>query len=161
MIGAMFSGRHALQKNDVGAYFIDRDGMHFRHILNFLRAPENFVMNLEANLEKELKCEADFYGLGDVMFSFSPAEPHEVQSTYGNILTITQDAHRIWYMACPQIGMPLEAVTFCWSCKVGSCCSKKYTQYSIVKNFSTMREIIPSQFRYSTRKPCPSCHSII
>ena len=29
MLGAMFSGRHALAKNEAGAHFIDRDGTHF------------------------------------------------------------------------------------------------------------------------------------
>ena len=39
MLGAMFSGRHALTKNEAGAHFIDRDGRHFHEILNFLRSP--------------------------------------------------------------------------------------------------------------------------
>ena len=42
MLGAMFSGRHALTKNEAGAYFIDRDGRNFHCILNFLRSPESF-----------------------------------------------------------------------------------------------------------------------
>lgn len=33
----MFSGRFELQPDENGRYFIDRDGTHFRHILNFLR----------------------------------------------------------------------------------------------------------------------------
>jgi hypothetical protein len=48
MIGAMFSGRHDLKKNASGAYFLDRDGKHFRQILNFLRAPENYQIYLQA-----------------------------------------------------------------------------------------------------------------
>jgi hypothetical protein len=36
MTGVLFSGRHSLMKNDAGAYFIDRDGRDFHHILNFL-----------------------------------------------------------------------------------------------------------------------------
>jgi len=35
----MFSGRHELFPDADGAYFIDRDGAHFRHILNYLRDP--------------------------------------------------------------------------------------------------------------------------
>ena len=42
MLGAMFSGRHALLQDVDGYYFIDRDGTNFRYILNFLRAPEKF-----------------------------------------------------------------------------------------------------------------------
>jgi hypothetical protein len=68
MIGAMFSGRHDLKKNDAGAFFIDRDGLHFGHILNFLRSPEDYEHSMDCNFEKELKKEANFYGLGDLMF---------------------------------------------------------------------------------------------
>jgi len=39
MIGAMFSGRHALPLDEEGYHFVDRDGTHFRYILNFLRSP--------------------------------------------------------------------------------------------------------------------------
>ena len=37
MLGAMFSGRHEVPPDDEGYVFIDRDGTHFRAILNFLR----------------------------------------------------------------------------------------------------------------------------
>ena len=42
MLGAMFSGRHSLSLNEEGYHFIDRDGTHFRLILNFLRSPETW-----------------------------------------------------------------------------------------------------------------------
>ena len=42
MLGAMFSGRHTLTTAD-DYHFIDRDGHHFRHILNFLRDPSYVV----------------------------------------------------------------------------------------------------------------------
>jgi hypothetical protein len=76
MIGAMFSGRHELKKNEAGSYFIDRDGTHFRHILNFLRSPEKFLLYFQLSSEnyffKELEFEAEFYGLADMMFHTSP-----------------------------------------------------------------------------------------
>lgn len=37
MLAAMFSGRHQLDTDSEGRYFIDRDGTYFKHILNFLR----------------------------------------------------------------------------------------------------------------------------
>lgn len=37
MLAAMFSGRHELDTDSEGQYFIDRDGAYFKHILNFLR----------------------------------------------------------------------------------------------------------------------------
>ena len=46
MIGAVFSGRHALPTDDEGYFFIDRDGRHFHNILNFLRSPEQFKPSL-------------------------------------------------------------------------------------------------------------------
>ena len=42
MFGIMFSGRHDLETTQCkdGSFFIDRDGTHFRHILNYLRDGE-------------------------------------------------------------------------------------------------------------------------
>lgn len=37
MLAAMFSGRHDLDTDSEGRYFIDRDGTYFKHILNYLR----------------------------------------------------------------------------------------------------------------------------
>ena len=37
MLAVMFSGRHEVPRDDDGYVFIDRDGTHFRIILNFLR----------------------------------------------------------------------------------------------------------------------------
>ena len=37
MLSAMFSGRYNLEQDLQGKYFIDRDGTHFGHILNYLR----------------------------------------------------------------------------------------------------------------------------
>jgi hypothetical protein len=68
MLGAMFSGRHTLSQDVEGFYFIDRDGKHFRHILNFLRDPVEFTVALSSGHLAELKKEAEYYGLLDVMF---------------------------------------------------------------------------------------------
>ena len=37
MLHAMFSGRFDTKPAEDGSYFIDRDGTHFRYILNYLR----------------------------------------------------------------------------------------------------------------------------
>ena len=37
MLAAMFSGRHELDTDSEGRYFIDRDGTYFKEILNYLR----------------------------------------------------------------------------------------------------------------------------
>jgi len=64
VLGAMFSGRHDVPETDDGAFFIDRDGSVFNHILNYLRAPEKFHMDLVAKTDVRLFLqEIDFYGL--------------------------------------------------------------------------------------------------
>ena len=73
VLGAMFSGRHALTKNEAGAHFIDRDGTCFREILNFLRSPEAFDNSgFHGRQLRELKSEAEYYGLIDLMFPPTP-----------------------------------------------------------------------------------------
>ena len=40
MVAAMFSGKFEMKPSEDGAFFIDRDGTHFRFILNYLRNGE-------------------------------------------------------------------------------------------------------------------------
>ncbi|XP_058204270.1 FH protein interacting protein FIP2 isoform X2 [Rhododendron vialii] len=62
MLAAMFSGRHTLcQDSEKGYVFVDRDGKHFRHILNWLR--DGVVPTLEDNEYSELLREAEYYQL--------------------------------------------------------------------------------------------------
>ncbi|CAN6559159.1 unnamed protein product [Malus baccata var. baccata] len=61
MLAAMFSGRHTLRQDKKGYVFIDRDGEHFRHILNWLRDGE--IPKLEAAQFAELVKEAKYYQL--------------------------------------------------------------------------------------------------
>ena len=62
LLGEMFTGKQAVVKDAKGRYFIDRDGVLFRYILDFLRnqklmLPENFH-------EKErLRSEAEYFRL--------------------------------------------------------------------------------------------------
>ncbi|KAJ1398830.1 BTB/POZ protein [Ochromonadaceae sp. CCMP2298] len=78
MIGCMFSGRHALSKGDDGCFFIDRDGTHFRHILNFLRSPEGYKVGLEGREKEELGRECEYYGIDQLMFGI----PYTGTDTY-------------------------------------------------------------------------------
>lgn len=60
----MFSGQHALTPDKDGSYFIDRDGTHFRHILNFLRDGPASLQPLppqDMRLLSELRTEAEYY----------------------------------------------------------------------------------------------------
>ncbi|KAL3941268.1 MAG: hypothetical protein SGARI_000663 [Bacillariaceae sp.] len=65
---AMFSGRHTAQKMPDGSFFIDRDGRHFHHILNYLRCHGAVVtLPTDALSKEELVVEADFYGIQDLV----------------------------------------------------------------------------------------------
>lgn len=69
MLAAMFSGRHRLKVETDGSYFIDRDGTHFRYILNYLRdgyIKEGTMPNNPA-LWGELLNEAEYYQLSGLV----------------------------------------------------------------------------------------------
>ncbi|XP_038985483.1 FH protein interacting protein FIP2 isoform X2 [Phoenix dactylifera] len=62
MIAAMFSGRHTVSRDsETGTIFVDRDGKHFRHILNWLR--DGVIPMLKDSEYQELLREAEYYQL--------------------------------------------------------------------------------------------------
>ncbi|KAM0977626.1 hypothetical protein ACFX15_013201 [Malus domestica] len=66
MLAAMFSGRHSIcQDAEKGYVFLDRDGKHFRHILNWLR--DGVVPTLKDSIYSELLREAEYYQLLGLM----------------------------------------------------------------------------------------------
>lgn len=60
LLGRIFSGRHEVDKDETGKYFIDRDGFLFRYILDFLRTNK---LHLPEDFQEiaRLKIEAEFY----------------------------------------------------------------------------------------------------
>ena len=60
MLHAMFSGRFDTKPSEDGSYFIDRDGTHFRYILNYLRTGQ-LIVPQDKTVFKELLAEAEFY----------------------------------------------------------------------------------------------------
>ena len=76
MLGVMFSGRHDLETMQCkdGSFFIDRDGTHFRHILNYLRDGEEVVESFPKSIDilLELVREAKFYQLDGLASSLRP-----------------------------------------------------------------------------------------
>ncbi|PIA54100.1 hypothetical protein AQUCO_00900578v1 [Aquilegia coerulea] len=62
MLAAMFSGRHTVHhESEKGFIFVDRDGKHFRHILNWLR--DGVVPTLEDSEYQDLLREVEYYQL--------------------------------------------------------------------------------------------------
>ncbi|XP_020399275.1 FH protein interacting protein FIP2 isoform X5 [Zea mays] len=64
MLAAMFSGRHTLHDHPTtgkGVVFVDRDGKHFRHVLNWLR--DGAIPVLSESDYQQLLREAEYYQL--------------------------------------------------------------------------------------------------
>ena len=122
MLGAMFSGRHALTQEKNGAYFIDRDGTHFREILNFLRGstaskPECMAL-LAPRVLEELKVEASYYGLTDLMFPTPPANSVITKRKTGHDAIVTQGDDQLWYIQHPNMHSP-RLMVVCLQCAGG------------------------------------------
>ena len=66
MLHTMFSGRFDTKPGEDGSYFIDRDGTHFRHILNYLRTGK-LVLPDDKVVRKELLSEAEFYRIDGIL----------------------------------------------------------------------------------------------
>ena len=68
MLATMFSGRHKLLKEPDGCYFVDRDGTHFRHILNYLRDGFHAEMFPQDELSlRQIINEAQYYQLNGLI----------------------------------------------------------------------------------------------
>ena len=60
MLHAMFSGRFETKPSEDGSYFIDRDGTHFRYILNYLRTGQ-LIVPQDKFVRRELLAEVEYY----------------------------------------------------------------------------------------------------
>ena len=64
MLDAMFSGRHNVDKDDTGRYFLDRDGRTFEYVLAYLRSPHTFTLEgLSAREVVSLRAECEYFQL--------------------------------------------------------------------------------------------------
>ncbi|GLT87438.1 hypothetical protein SLE2022_055210 [Rubroshorea leprosula] len=83
MLAAMFSGRHTVcHDSEKGYVFVDRDGKHFRHILNWLR--DGVVPTLTDAEYTELIREAEYYqllGLIEAINAFIKRTEDDVSNT--------------------------------------------------------------------------------
>ena len=74
MLAAMFSGRFDMKPSEDGSFFIDRDGTHFRFILNYLRTGK-LILPEGATVLKELEKEAEFYQIQGIIDELRSSEP--------------------------------------------------------------------------------------
>ena len=72
MLAAMFSGKFDTKISEGGSFFIDRDGTHFRFILNYLRTGQ-LTLPEGATFLKELEEEAEFYQIQGIIDSLKPS----------------------------------------------------------------------------------------
>ena len=71
MLHAMFSGRFDTKPAEDGSYFIDRDGTHFRYILNYLRTGYLLIPD-DKLIRKEILEEAEFYQIRGIVDELCP-----------------------------------------------------------------------------------------
>uniref|UniRef100_A0A7S3V0T6 BTB domain-containing protein n=1 Tax=Aplanochytrium stocchinoi TaxID=215587 RepID=A0A7S3V0T6_9STRA len=90
MLGSLFSGRHKPQKDAEGRYFIDRDGTHFRYILNALRDGPEFEMEVDEATRKEFMREVKYYGLEN--FIKTPKFSNSVSWTMDGLKSVVDRA---------------------------------------------------------------------
>jgi len=125
MIGCMFSGRHALPLGKDEHFFIDRDGRHFYHILNFLRSPEGFKVGLEGRKKEELRRECEYYGIDQLMFGITYTEKelqcYDTVKQWYSPLTVLVEYHwgvyTLKHKDCDDDGR----IEYCPRCHKGIC----------------------------------------
>ena len=96
MLAGMFSERFEEKLGEDGAFFIDRDGSHFRFILNYLRT-EELTLPVGANFLQELKKEAEFYRIQGLIDEINKSVRSVVKLNVGghyfttSLQTLTKD----------------------------------------------------------------------
>lgn len=88
MLARMFSGSFAVATDKNGNYFIDRDGTHFRYILNYLR---DGSCNFPKHIAKELLAEARFYAIESLV--------KYIEQTYPEVTFEVSEAQRLEALA--------------------------------------------------------------
>lgn len=97
MLGVMFSGRHPLVKQEDGSIFIDRDGTHFRIILNYLRGNISSIQQLPEDnfILSDLLSEVQYYQLVGFLKILEPTEEEQTVSNQSEILKPTEEEQTV------------------------------------------------------------------
>ena len=97
MLAAMFSGKFEMKPCEDGSFFIDRDGSHFRFILNYLRTGK-LTLPEGATFLKELLEEAEFYQIQGIIDELRVSEPTVQASkpakTFQESVLLTNENHQ-------------------------------------------------------------------
>ena len=91
MLAAMFSGKFDTKPSEDGSFFIDRDGTHFRFILNYLR-DGILILPEGATALKQLQQEAEFYQIQGILDELKPPVRPALPFEESEILT--SEEHR-------------------------------------------------------------------
>ena len=92
ILAAMFSGKFDTKPSKDGSFFIDRDGTHFRFILNYLRDGE-LILPEGATFLEELRKEAEFYQIQGILDELKPLAPPRQSTKPFEESVILRDEH--------------------------------------------------------------------
>ena len=137
MLHAMFSGRFDTKPSEDGSYFIDRDGTHFRYILNYLRTGQLLVPKNEI-IRVELLAEAEFYQIEGIVNTL-----RESFFKDSVILALEQRQTLVnWLKETGPISIPSEKLLYCasrdgWDVTTfHRCCDHKGPTVTVIKSGS-------------------------
>ena len=139
MLHAMFSGRFDTKPSEDGSYFIDRDGTHFRYILNYLRTGQLIVPKDELiRIREELLAEAEFYQVEGIIKALT-TEPQPSAFKDSVILSSEQCQTLMKWMketqAFTNTNLLYRASRDGWAASnFHSCCDNKGPTVTVVKS---------------------------
>ena len=146
MLHAMFSSRFDTKPGEDGSYFIDRDGTHFRYILNYLRTGELIVPNDEI-IRRELLAEAKFYQVEGMINELEPTPsadpiPNVVQPFKDSVILSSSQGQTLmnWLKNTPGFSNNDELLLYRasrdgWaSSNFHSCCDYKGPTVTVIKS---------------------------
>ena len=93
MLAAMFSGKFDAKPSEDGSFFIDRDGTHFRFILNYLRDGE-LILPEGATFFRELRKEAEFYQIQGILDELNPPPLQQPTKPFEESIILTNEEHQ-------------------------------------------------------------------